>query len=230
MKRTQTKLDDEFYQMEYGLYCSAGDFFLDPLKPCKTAVITHAHADHATLGHKEIYCTAGTAALMKARFGNKLNSHFHLKEVHKAFHINGIPISFYNAGHILGSVQVLMNLSGKRILYTGDIKTQDDPTCAAYEPVPCDVLVTECTFATPEHIHPPIQDEIAKLNAYTDIPVIIGCYMIGKAQRISQLIATHYNNKLVLTHANITPYHKVYMQQGIRLENWIPLERFDFAD
>lgn len=225
MKRRQTTLDDRLFQMEYGLYCSAGDFYLDPLKPSKTAVITHAHADHATLGHHEIYCTAATAALMKARFGTKLNSQFHLKEANELFHINGVPVTFYNAGHILGSVQVLLELNGKRILYTGDIKIQPDLTCAPYQPVTCDVLVTECTFANPQHIHPPIQDEIAKLNAYPNTPILLGCYAIGKSQRISQLIATHLRNKIVLTHSDITPYHKVYMQQGIRLENWIPYSR-----
>ena len=29
-----------------GLYCPEG-IFIDPLLPCKNAVITHAHADHA---------------------------------------------------------------------------------------------------------------------------------------------------------------------------------------
>lgn len=33
-----------------GLFCPAGDFYIDPWPPVATAVITHVHADHARAG------------------------------------------------------------------------------------------------------------------------------------------------------------------------------------
>ena len=34
-----------------GLYCPPGDFYIDPWRPVARAVITHAHSDHARIGH-----------------------------------------------------------------------------------------------------------------------------------------------------------------------------------
>ena len=35
-----------------GLYCSAGDFYVDPARPVERAVVTHAHSDHAVAGSR----------------------------------------------------------------------------------------------------------------------------------------------------------------------------------
>ena len=102
---------------------------------------------------------------------------------------------------------------------------QADETCAAYQTVTCDVLITESTFASPSIIHPNVVDEIEKINNYNNIPILIGCYVIGKAQRISALIAKHCPGKVILTHTDITPYHKAYIKHGIKLEKWMPYSK-----
>ncbi|MEM9227647.1 MAG: DNA ligase-associated DEXH box helicase, partial [Verrucomicrobiota bacterium] len=39
-------------QTPQGLYCPAGDFYIDPWRPVERAVVTHAHSDHARPGCK----------------------------------------------------------------------------------------------------------------------------------------------------------------------------------
>lgn len=98
-----------------------------------------------------------------------------------------MKVSFYSAGHILGSAMILMEFEGVRYLYTGDYKLQRDPTCDPIELVNADVLITESTFATPETAHPDPEKEIRKLNE-TPYSVLLGVYSLGKAQRINALI------------------------------------------
>ncbi len=34
-----------------GIFCEAGDFYIDPWRPVDRALVTHGHADHARPGH-----------------------------------------------------------------------------------------------------------------------------------------------------------------------------------
>ena len=55
---------------ERGIYCPAGDFYIDPWRPVDRALITHGHADHARPGHRRYLCTDGCAPVMKHRLGD----------------------------------------------------------------------------------------------------------------------------------------------------------------
>ena len=149
---------------ENGLYCPAGDFYLDPGKPVKNAVISHSHGDHATPGNTNVYCTPATAAIMQLRLKKGAGKDFFIKGFHEQFRLNNVLLTFYPAGHILGSAMVLMEYKGFRYLYTGDFKLQEDLTCEPAELVEADVLITETTFANPQIKHPDPAMEIAKLN------------------------------------------------------------------
>ncbi|GIS19088.1 MAG: hypothetical protein CM15mP120_10040 [Pseudomonadota bacterium] len=52
-----------------GLYIKPAGVYVDPVKPVEKAIITHAHADHARPGHKRVYATPETLAIMACRFG-----------------------------------------------------------------------------------------------------------------------------------------------------------------
>ena len=57
------------------------------------------------------------------------------------------------------------------MIVSGDFKRRRDPTCALFEPVPCNVFITEATFGLPVFRHPPDTDEIAKLlKSVTQFP------------------------------------------------------------
>jgi putative mRNA 3-end processing factor len=122
--------------------------------------------------------------------------------------LNDVTITFFPAGHILGSAQILMEHEGIRYLYTGDFKTQPDDSCEGIEYVKADVLITETTFADPEYEHPEAEKEIGRLNDISETPVMIGAYSIGKAQRITQLLSKNSPNRKIFIHREIARFHR----------------------
>jgi putative mRNA 3-end processing factor len=201
-----------------GLYCAAGGFYLDSKRTVKHSVISHAHSDHAIRGNENVYCTAPTAAFMEKKFRGK--GEYHIKNYGENFSIGGVSITLFPAGHILGSAQVLMEFDGVKYLYTGDFKTAHDPSCEPFHFVKADVLYTETTFAKPSFSHPDPAQEIQKLNQYKGINILIGCYSLGKAQRITQLATQYCPEKQVIVHSESVAFHKIYESFGFSLGNW----------
>ena len=203
-------IEDFLVKRDKGYYCSYGDFYIDPLYPVKHAVVSHAHGDHAAPGHRNIYCTTGTATIMQYRYPKQPLDSYHIKGFSEFFQINGVDIYLYPAGHILGSAQIMMIYKGVRYLYTGDYKLQEDRTCEPIQIVEAEVLITETTFANPETKHPDPVSEIMKLDVRSNI--LLGCYSLGKAQRITALLNEHLPQKEVLLHYQIMPIHRIYDQ------------------
>ena len=102
--------------------------------------------------------------------------------------VGDVDVGFVPAGHVLGSAQIVLDYRGERVVASGDYKRRADPTCAPFEPVRCDVFITEATFALPVFRHPDTGDEIDKLiaalHANPDRCVLVGAYALGKAQRV----------------------------------------------
>jgi putative mRNA 3-end processing factor len=217
--------EDFIVYTKNGLYCKAGDFFIDPIKPVHKAIISHAHADHAVRGHDEIFCTQPTADVMKERYVEQAGKKFNLLNSKSCFSINDVKINFIPAGHMLGSVQVLLEYDNTKYLYTGDFKLQFDSTCESYEYAEADVLITESTFAEPNKSHPETNSEIEKLNAISDKGIVIGSYSLGKAQRLTQLISAICPQKEIFIHSKIYPFHKIYESHKISLGHWKPYSR-----
>jgi len=211
--------DEVLVLTDIGLYCPLFDFYLDPKKAVKNAVISHAHGDHAVGGSYNVFCTAPTKTVMDLRYRKNAGKEFHVYNYGEKFTIGNATISFYSAGHILGSAQVLIEVAGKRYLYTGDFKLAADETVEQFDFVKADVLITETTFANKETLHPEAEKEILKLNDMKG-NIILGAYALGKAQRITQLINNFCEGKKVLVHYSIAPIHRIYESNGINLGNW----------
>ena len=155
------KSEDEW--INENLYISLINTYIDPSKPVENAIITHGHADHAKPGHKNVLATKETINIMKIRYGENCAENFQELPLNRTLKIDNVKITFYPAGHILGSVQVLAEYKGERINFTGDYKTKKDKTCENFEPVKCHTLVTEATFGLPVFQHPNEHNEIKKL-------------------------------------------------------------------
>jgi len=209
-------LDDFVYLDTNGLYCKYGQFYIDTRQPVKTAIISHAHADHAIAGNNQVYCTEATSAFMQLRYGKNAAKEFNIVCYDNSFKIGDVRITFIPAGHMLGSAQILMEYRGTKYLYTGDYKLQSDATCEPLEWVKADVLITESTFANPEVIHPDPTQEIKKLN---DIKsnILLGAYGLGKSQRLIKLITEHAPRKSILVHHKIMPLNVIYEKMGFSL-------------
>lgn len=171
-----------------GLYCGAGDFYVDPHRRVDRAVITHAHSDHARRGSDHYLAHPHTAALMRKRLGKNLS----IQEVEygTSVDINGVSVSLHPAGHVAGSSQIRMEHRGEVWVVTGDYKREEDPVSAPFEVVRCDTFITECTFGLPIYQWPDPTQTVDHMNIWWRsnrdhgmISVIRG-YSLGKAQRI----------------------------------------------
>src|SRR3954462_2960531 len=144
-----------------GIYIKPADAWVDPSEPKARALVTHGHGDHARGGHGEVWATPETLAIMECRYGPQPGGRpMAYGEVTK---VGDVELSFVPAGHVLGSAQIVLEHRGERVVISGDYKRRPDPTCAPFEPVPCDVFVTEATFGLPVFRHPETHDELDKL-------------------------------------------------------------------
>lgn len=190
--------------MPEGIYCPAGDFYIDPWRAVDRALITHAHADHARSGHGCYLCTNGTAPVLRLRLGDvqiQTISYGH------PLTIGGAQVSFHPAGHVPGSAQIRVEVDGQAWVVSGDYKLEDDGLSEAFEPVRCHSFISECTFGMPVFSWAPQGDIATAINAWWQTAgqngktAMIGAYSLGKAQRILSLLDPAVGP--ILTHAAV---------------------------
>jgi putative mRNA 3-end processing factor len=202
-----------------GIHVPAGDFWIDPAFPVARAVITHGHADHARAGHGEVWATTETLAIMAARYGPQAGAH-PLAPGEDA-RLGGVRLRLAPAGHVLGSAQVVLEHAGERVVVSGDFKRRADPTCAPFEPVPCDIWVTEATFGLPVFRHPSAQAEaaraVAAARASPQRCVLIGAYALGKAQRMMAELRRAGWDGPIWIHGALAKLTGLYRDHGVEL-------------
>ncbi len=171
-----------------GLFCPAGGFYVDPLVPVERAVVTHAHADHARPGSKRYLAARAGERVLRRRLGAQ--ARIETVAYGEAVSLNGVRVSLHPAGHILGSAQVRIEHRGAVWVVSGDYKLAPDPTCAAFEAVPCQVFVSESTFGRPEFRWRPsseVSQEVLawwQANREAGRASLLFAYALGKAQRL----------------------------------------------
>jgi putative mRNA 3-end processing factor len=202
-----------------GLYCVPGGFYVDPHHPVEKAVITHGHSDHARAGHAHVLATAETIDVMRVRLG--LGGQRQAVGFGERLRIGDVDVWLAPAGHILGSAQVVMEYQGQRAVVSGDYKRRADPTCSGFEVVPCDVFVTEATFALPVFVHEPDHVEVNKLlislRNFSDRTHQIGVYGLGKCQRLIKLLRNAGYDETIWLHGAMKPICDLYVQHGVDL-------------
>lgn len=177
-------------RIEQGIRC--GDHFaVDPTVRTELAVISHAHSDHLK-AHKTIVATAPTAALAGLNY-KRLEARS--LEYYQPVEIGPAQIELAPAGHMLGSAQVIMDIEGERIVYTGDFKLEENRTCDKAEIHPCDTLLIDTTFGLPHYRFPDaalcremLLDFVFKKLKSGITPVILA-YSFGKAQEALEIMA-----------------------------------------
>ena len=209
---------DLVVQRPEGLYCPAGDFYIDPWRPVARAVITHAHADHARIGHGHYLAAAPGAGILRQRLGAiDLQTLAYGKRVTH----HGVQLSLHPAGHVLGSAQVRLAHAGQVWVASGDYKLTPDATCAPFEPQRCDVFITESTFGLPLYRWRADAEIFAGINAWWAANAAAGrasllcCYSFGKAQRI--LSGVDAGIGPIVVHGAVEPLNAAYRAAGVAL-------------
>ena len=201
-----------------GLYCEAGGFFIDPWRPVDRAVITHAHADHARAGHGAYLTARSGEGVLRSRLGTLSVQTLDWGE--SVLH-QGVRVSLHPAGHVLGSAQVRIDYRGQVWVVSGDYKVQPDRTCTPFEPVRCDVFVTESTFGLPIYRWAPEEEVFAQINAWWSANAQAGrsslllAYAFGKSQRI--LAGLDPGIGPIVCHGAMEPINAAYRAEGIAL-------------
>jgi putative mRNA 3-end processing factor len=215
------RFEDLLLPRPEGLYCPPADAYIDPVRPVPRALITHGHADHARAGHGAVLATRETLEIMAIRCGEGFAGTTQAAAFGKSIDLGGATVTFHPAGHVLGSAQIAVAHRGLAAVVTGDYKTRPDPTSAPWEPVPCDLLVTEATFGLPVFRHPPADIEIAKLLASLDqFPErthLVGVYALGKAQRIARGLRDAGHDAPIYVHGALRRLCDYYESRGIAL-------------
>ncbi len=204
-----------------GLHSPPGDFHIDPTRPVKRALITHGHADHARAGHGAVLATPETLKIMAARYGDGFAGTTQAVALGETITIGGTQVTFHPAGHVLGSAQIAVEAGGLRIVASGDYKRRADPTCLPFVPVPCDIFITEATFALPVFRHPPAAGEIARLirslGQFPERAHLVGAYSLGKAQRVIRMLRDAGYDRTIYLHGSMEKLCRLYEAEGIAL-------------
>lgn len=219
-----------------GLYCAPGDFYVDPVRPVARAVITHGHGDHARAGHGAVLATEATLDIMAERYGLAFADSVQAAAYGGPVARDAVEVTLVPAGHVLGSAQVVVRWKGLTMVVSGDYKRRRDPTCAPFEPVPCDVFISEATFGLPVFRHPPDGHEIGRLlRSVAQFPErahLVGAYALGKAQRIICLLREAGWTRTIYVHGALERLNALYERHGVDLGPLAPAttaERTDFA-
>jgi putative mRNA 3-end processing factor len=209
-----------------GLYCPAGDFYIDPWRPVHRAVITHAHADHARRGHGHYLAAAPAEGVLRSRLGDIALQTLAYGEPIDHF---GVRLSLHPAGHVLGSAQVRLEHAGRVWVASGDYfvsgaqadAAEHNLTCDAFEPVRCDCFITESTFGLPIYRWRAQREVFDAINAWwrgnaeAGRASLLLAYSFGKAQRVLAGIDPRIGP--VFVHGAVEPLNQAYRAAGVVL-------------
>jgi putative mRNA 3-end processing factor len=201
-----------------GLYCAAGDFYVDPWEPVDRAVITHAHSDHARYGSARYLCAAPALAPLRVRLGDSLIQPIAYGE---PVDLNGVRVSLHPAGHVLGSAQVRVESKGEVWVVSGDYKLDPDPTCAPFEALRCHTFITESTFGLPIYRWQEPRHLFESMNAWWRANAaqkrasLVFAYAFGKAQRILASIDASIGP--ILVHGAVEALNRAYREAGVAI-------------
>ncbi len=218
---TPSTISKWLYPTDNGLYCAAGDFYIDPHRAVARAVITHGHADHARAGHEHVLATPETIKIMQTRLGEAAAGRFQGEAYGSRLSLAGCTVQLVPAGHIIGSAQVVIDHAASRVVVSGDYKRTPDPTCQPFEVVHCDLFVTEATFGLPVFRHEDCGREIGRLLTSLDLASerthLVGVYSLGKCQRMIMLLRAAGFDRPIFLHGALKAMCDLYVGLGIDL-------------
>ncbi len=197
---------------------------LDGSNDSTSCVFTsHAHADHIPRTNgQQVYATPATSRLMSLRGYQEPITE---TEYYQPVETDRARITFYPAGHILGSAMIFVETDEGDLLYSGDCRTPPSPASEGFDyPENIDYLIVEATFGLPIYrwdSHEVLFDQIRKFASDTlnqDATPVFFCYNLGKAQEVMHALAPLQQR--VQIHGAGYPLCSVYDEFDINLGNY----------
>ncbi|MGF1679222.1 MAG: ligase-associated DNA damage response exonuclease [Candidatus Methylacidiphilales bacterium] len=211
---------------EWGLWIKPADLYLDPQRAVERSVVSHGHADHARPGSGTVWATRETLEIMSVRYGDQAAREPVAMEYGAEWDIGSVVFRLEPAGHIRGSAQVVMEYQGERVVYSGDYKRKEDPTCDPFRVVGCDLFITEATFGLPVFKHPAAPGEVDRLlqsmRRQPERTHVVGVYALGKCQRLIALLRASGYTESIFVHGALLPLCRWYQEQGVELGDVLP--------
>lgn len=205
-----------------GIYCEQGDFYIDPWQPVNLAVTTHGHADHVKWGNNAYLCHELTKPILQHRLGADLN--IQTLPYNEEISINGVRLSLFPAGHVIGSSQIRLEYKGEVCVVSGDYKVEYDGISTAFEPVKCHTFVSESTFGLPIYKWQPQQQIFKQITDWVSDnrdkgkTSVLVAYSLGKAQR---LIKNLDQCGHIYVHNSIANLNDGFLRAGVDLPETI---------
>lgn len=107
----------------------------------------------------------------------------------------------FNAGHILGSCTVRLNIDEKSIVFSGDLGRSNDLVMKSPESLPnCDYLVVESTYGNRSHkdLNPiDLLKEVVNEAWSNNSVIVIPSFAVGRAQTLLYILSTLKEQKLI---------------------------------
>jgi putative mRNA 3-end processing factor len=217
--------DDLIVASDRGLFCRAGGFYIDPWLPVERAVITHAHGDHLRAGSSDYVLAAAGIRLARCRL--PADAQVTPLPYGESIEIGDVRVSLHPAGHILGSAQVRIERGGEVWVVSGDYKRDADPTCQLFEVVPCDVFISEATFALPAYRWPETRQTALEIlnwwhsNRSRGLCSVLFAYALGKAQRVLAELST-LTSEGAFVHGAVATLVDAYRDEGVAMLRTLP--------
>ncbi|MHA1292897.1 MAG: MBL fold metallo-hydrolase [Promethearchaeota archaeon] len=219
--------------LDYGIRLTEEDRFPFEVKAneIKAIALTHCHIDHSgalPIIYKgkspSLLTNAITLAVIEVLIRDMIRVSnysypFGLKEINKLIRKSvfldnktrykigdNFYITFINAGHVPGSVSILIDVDNKKILYTGDINTQNTMLIRSFNSldIPAlDAFIVESTYALREH---PNRESLEKefIDAIINITengglVLIPAFGVARSQEILLILNKYgYSGKIFI--------------------------------
>jgi putative mRNA 3-end processing factor len=199
-------------------------------KQAEHVFVSHGHADHIpwSSNAKAVYATPPTKKFMNLRGAKYEVLELPFKQ---SIETENARVTFYPAGHILGSAMTFVESDFGNLLYTGDYRTPPSPATEGFElpDTQIDSFITEATFSLPVYRWADYEELKAEINGFAQsaldegyTPVFLA-YNLGKAQEIMHL-AKDLNHAMQIHGAGFK-LCDVYEEEGIGLGNYKTYDR-----
>jgi len=155
--------------------------------------VTIAVADLLTKDALKIARLEGYLPAYTAQDIHAVGARFTAVDRHATFRYKGIEVQLTSAGHIPGATMMLYR-GAKDVLFTGDLQTLPTHLVGGAEPLECDVLAIESTYAGREHpdrkeTERRFRDRVAE-TVERGGKVIVPAFAVGRAQEVLMALAS----------------------------------------